>query len=74
METPNHNEAGMLAFALASATLDALVSKGVLSTRDEFSILVAARDSFKNTHTRNATTCAAWFAKAVLAHPLSKQV
>lgn len=69
MKSPNHNEAGMLAFALASATLALLVEKHILTPRDELSILKAARDSFDGVHTINAKVCANLMAEAVKAHP-----
>lgn len=74
MKSPNHNEAGMLAFALAQATIEVLTAKGVLSSSDELAILIAARDSFEHVHTANAATCAARLVEAIGAHPLAKEV
>lgn len=69
MRSPSHNEAGMLAFALADATLQALIAKGVLSSGDELAILIAARDSFRGVGTANANRCMAILAEAVRVHP-----
>ncbi len=74
MEASNQSEAGMLAFAIASATLDRLVATRVIDRQDELAIISSAAHSFNNMHTGAADTCAAFFAQAVKAHPLCKPV
>ena len=72
MKQPNHNEAGMLAFAIASATLDALVTKGLLTDRDELGVILAAADRFKGDPRANARVCEDFLRDAAKAHPASK--
>lgn len=60
MKQPNHNEAGMLGFALASALMERLVANGVLTDADQQAILLSARESIKRIGTANAGLAVAW--------------
>lgn len=69
MKQPNHNEAGMLGFALASALMERLVANGVLNDADQLTILLSARESLKALNTANAGMAVAWLNQAAGLRP-----
>ena len=72
MDNPNHNEAGLIAFALMNALLEALIAKGAITREEVAKVVSDAGESFLG-DTRGSYAAAGNFLKvAALAKPVAK--
>jgi hypothetical protein len=69
---PNHNEAGLLAFALVSRLIDSLIAKGLMSEANVIDIFESCAADFGKDSRGVARDCQVFLTEAAKARPRSK--